>query len=211
MQMNGLTNALYNFCQWITRLVYLNILWGLFMILGFIIFGFFPATIAMFAVVRKWIMGDTEIPVFTTFWSIYKKEFWKSNLLGLIFYISAYVIYIDYLFLQGTMSGVSKIISFPLLIVTLLYLLMLLYVFPIFVHYEIKVWQVFKNSFLLMLLNPLVTFVMLIGCILLYLIMTAIPGLIPVLGGSTLTCVLMGPAYYVFKKNQQKREGSLSK
>lgn len=211
MEMNGLTNGLYNFCQWITRLVYVNILWGLFMILGFIIFGFFPATTAMFAVVRKWIMGDVELPVFTTFWTIYKKEFWKSNLLGLIFCISAYVLYIDYLFLQGTMSGLSKIISFPLLLLTLLYLLMLLYVFPIYVHYDIKVWQVFKNSLLLMLLNPLITIVMLIGCIIIYLLMTAVPGLIPVLGGSAFTFVLMGPAYFVFTKNQQKREASLSK
>ncbi|WP_084028990.1 YesL family protein [Bacillus sp. J33] len=61
------------------RLVYLNLLWIAFSLLGIVLFGFFPATAAMFSVVRKWIMGETDVRVFKEFWQTYRKEFWKAN------------------------------------------------------------------------------------------------------------------------------------
>lgn len=45
----------------------------------------FPATSAMFTVVRKWVMGDTDTGVFRTFFKGYKENY-KQSLIGGIFY-----------------------------------------------------------------------------------------------------------------------------
>lgn len=79
MELNGFVGVLYRTSEWIMRLVYLNLLWIAFSLLGIVLFGFFPATAAMFSVVRKWIMGETDVRVFKEFWQTYRKEFWKSN------------------------------------------------------------------------------------------------------------------------------------
>ena len=57
----------YRAAEWISRLFLLNILWVVFTIVGLGIFGFGPATAAMFAIVRKWIITPQEdFPLFKT-------------------------------------------------------------------------------------------------------------------------------------------------
>ncbi|WP_462409511.1 YesL family protein [Neobacillus sp. Marseille-QA0830] len=209
MQMNGLTGALYKLCEWILKLAYLNILWLAFSVAGLGVFGFFPATIAMFVVVRKLLMGNFDVPVFKTFWESYKKEFLKSNLLGLIIVILGYFLYVDLHLLKST-GGVMNLIYYPVLLICLGYILTLCYVFPTFVHYELKVHQVFKTSFFIMLFNPLSTGLMAIGVVAIYLLLTTIPGLIPLFCGSLLSVILMWSAFFAFSK-AERIQASLSK
>jgi uncharacterized membrane protein YesL len=56
-----------------------------------IIFGLLPATAAMFAVARKWAMGEVDVPIFRTFWSSYRKEFWKVHTLGVVLTLIGFV------------------------------------------------------------------------------------------------------------------------
>src|SRR5690625_6342583 len=60
----GPMGGFYTLANWIMRLAYVNILWIAFSLVGIIILGFFPATIGMFTVIRKWIQGDGDIPIF---------------------------------------------------------------------------------------------------------------------------------------------------
>ncbi|WP_396954475.1 DUF624 domain-containing protein, partial [Niallia sp.] len=55
--MDGLFSRVYHWSNAIAKLMYVNALWMGCTFLGLGIFGFFPATAAMFSVVRKWIMG----------------------------------------------------------------------------------------------------------------------------------------------------------
>ncbi len=75
MQMGGIMGGFYRVSEWIMRFAYVNILWGLFTLAGLVLFGFMPATVAMFTVIRKWLMGETDIPVFKTFFASFKKRF----------------------------------------------------------------------------------------------------------------------------------------
>ncbi len=53
MQYTSMIGGLYRICEWVMRLAYVNLLWiGIFW-LGLVVFGFFPSSAAMFAVVRK--------------------------------------------------------------------------------------------------------------------------------------------------------------
>src|SRR5699024_1499262 len=81
----SMNSKLYNILEWITKFAYVNLLWFVFTLAGGIILGFYPATVAMFAMVRDWLRGKSDLPVLKTYWNYYKTDFFKSNLLGLIF------------------------------------------------------------------------------------------------------------------------------
>lgn len=186
----GYIGIIYTISNWIIRLAYVNILWIAFSLLGLIILGFFPATAAMFAVIRKWVLGNEDIPIFRTFWTEYRKEFLKSNLLGIFLSSIGYFLYIDYLIIREDSNKIIQLFHYPLLIVILLYLLTILFVFPIYVHYELKMIQVIKNSFITMIVSPFITVIMIMTSFLVYLLLSTFPGLLPLFGGSLLAFLL---------------------
>ncbi|BDG36084.1 DUF624 domain-containing protein [Saccharococcus caldoxylosilyticus] len=62
MMPSGLLDGkLYRVCEWITRLACINILWMLFTLAGLIVFGIAPATVALFTIVRKWLVFHVTI------------------------------------------------------------------------------------------------------------------------------------------------------
>lgn len=78
----SMIGGIYTVMEWISRFVYLQFLWAMFTVVGLIGFGFFPATLTMFAVTRKWIRGQTDIPLFPVFKQLYKKDFLKFTYRG---------------------------------------------------------------------------------------------------------------------------------
>ncbi|MBO1512121.1 YesL family protein [Metabacillus bambusae] len=205
MQMNGLAGGFYKISEWIMKLAYINLLWIVFTLVGLIVFGFFPATTAMLAVIRKLIMGETDIPVFKTFLTSYKKEFKKSNVIGIIMFVIGYILYFD-LSIVREANGLIRLIYFPLLMIFLGYVLTSFYFFPVIVHYETKIFQAIKNSFIIMILHPLPTIMMVIGTVAIYFLMITIPGLIPIFCGSLSAFVIMWSALLAFSKIEKKQE-----
>src|SRR5699024_2545393 len=55
---------------------------------GVIFLGFFPATAGVYTVTRKWVEGDPDVPIFRTFFDVYKSIFVQINGLG---YVMAFV------------------------------------------------------------------------------------------------------------------------
>ena len=70
MEQNVSMGRVLSFCEWVLKFFYANLLWFVFTMLGLGVFGFMPATTALFSVTRKWIMGKTDIPIFKTFWQL---------------------------------------------------------------------------------------------------------------------------------------------
>ncbi|CAM4052016.1 YesL family protein [Lederbergia lenta] len=211
MQMGGIMGGFYRISEWIWRFFYINILWIMFLIPGLLIFGFFPSTAAMFAVMRKWVQGESDIPVFKTFWTSYKKEFIKSNILGLIIAVIGYILFIDLKFIQVSTNSFVSLLHIPLIAVFLLYGLVLLYIFPVFVHYDIKMLQVFKNSFLIMIMFPFITIMMAVVSYFIYYIMLKIPGLIPIFGGSIIAYAISWGTNITFRQIEQREVARLEK
>ncbi|MEK3889544.1 YesL family protein [Bacillus sp. FSL K6-3431] len=197
---SGLMGGLYRACDWIMKLAILNLLWISFSLLGLVLFGIFPATAAMFAVVRKWAMGEMDVSIFKTFWQSYKKEFLKSNQLGFIITLCSIILYIDFHFLQITTNSVIKMLFIPFWIVVLIFICTLFYVFPMFVHYNIKIRDVLKNSFFVMIMNPVRTLIMLASSGGLLFLLTFAPPLMMVCSGNVIALAIMKPAYNAFQK-----------
>lgn len=147
VELSGLWGGFYRISVWVTRFAWLNMLWIAFTLIGLILFGFMPATIAMFAVVRKWVLKEYDIPVFETFFKEYKSNFLRANLLGLVIYIIGYFLSV-FLKYTGLMNDTS---FYPILlgifvIAAFLYVMLVLYIAPVYVHYQLHFWQYIRYA-----------------------------------------------------------------
>lgn len=206
--MNFTNNFIYNVTEWITRFAYLNLLLVTFTLIGGVLFGFFPATTAMFAVTRQWLKGNTDTPIFKSFWGYYRKDFLKSNLLGLFIVIVGIIIIADILYIQSNNNDFITWTYIPLFAFMLIFIMLLFYIFPIFVHYELKVGQIIKNATLIMLINPINTFLIFLCLVPLFFIMKTLPALLFIFGGSSYAFITMWFSLQTFNRAQTKNNNS---
>ncbi|NGP44423.1 YesL family protein [Bacillaceae bacterium SIJ1] len=207
MVMNGFMGTLYSICEWIMRLAYVNILWICFTFLGLIVFGFGPSTAALFAVTRKWVQGEHEIPVFKTFWSEYKNEFLRANILGVLLLVVGFILWADFRILNTQDTGSWGIfIQYFLIVATFIYLTMTLFFFPVFVHYDLKLFQYLKQTLLIAISRPGEILMMIAGSLVVLLVMQQFMGLIPFFFGSVLAFVVMWCANRAFRKIEEKAQ-----
>lgn len=199
--MHGFIAGYYKFSVWTMRLAYVNFLWTLFTLLGLGVFGFMPATVAMFSVVRKWNMGEEEIPVFKTFWRSYRKEFLKTNGLGVILFFIGYLLVIEFQILRLQENVIYIIVSFGVLAILILYAIVLTYFFPIYVHFNLKITDYIKWPFIIGIVHPILTlFMMVVLVTIVYLIFITIPAILFFFGGSVTAYFIMWGASKTFEK-----------
>ncbi|MEK3888585.1 YesL family protein [Bacillus sp. FSL K6-3431] len=178
METSGLIYGLYRFCVWTMKLFATNILWLLFNIpiaylsfnlilsktpqhlqINFITlaalapFIFFPATTALFGVIRKWVTGESDIPLVRSFVKYYKDNYIRSMTIGFIIVPLWGVLIVDYFYFSNANS--------PLFYVFLLIgMFMFVFTFHLFsntVHVHLKYFNAFKNSMLLTIGRPVHT------------------------------------------------------
>lgn len=175
----------------VSNLAYLQLLWILFILAGLGVFGFFPSTVSMFTVLRQWVMGKRDIPVFRTYWQTYRSEWIRSNLLGLLLVLLGYVCYIDYRYFF-----VEKHVDAPLFVVMafiliLMFAVLCVYIFLVYVHFNFRILEYFKYGFLFGLSMPFKTLGILVILGFLYAPMFRFPGLLLFFGGSVPGYILM--------------------
>ncbi|WP_197274829.1 YesL family protein, partial [Halolactibacillus sp. JCM 19043] len=66
---------------------------------GLVIFGIFPATIALFTVLKK-IKDGEEFSVLRVFWYAVKKNIIKGNILGYVVMLLGALLFVDILFFE---------------------------------------------------------------------------------------------------------------
>ncbi|MGM0877535.1 MAG: YesL family protein [Bacillota bacterium] len=205
--MEGITRVL----EWIMRFSVINLLWILFCLPIVIVtipvfyadnvsaiftllsviailtpIFFFPATTAMFGVVRKWIFGEADVPLFKTYWKQYKENYVKSLLSGIIITIMWVILGIDvYYFTQVNpfISGFFIIGSFFLFNFTIFY-------FANTVHTELKLIAILKNSLILTFINPVSNLCLLIiNVTILYICFQVMTAFIPFFMGTMIAFV----------------------
>ena len=188
------------------KIAYVNLLWILFSLLGFIVLGVVPSSVALLTVVRKWIMEDVDIPLFKTFSSAYRKEFLKSNLFGLIFLIVYLILSVNFQYMMQVDGILQVVVGVALVINAILFFVTLVYFFPVYIHYQLRFIEYLKHSFLMGMIN--LHFVLLI-CVSLYVIYhlfiyipAFIGGFLPIIVGM----ILMPITLFTFKKFDKKKE-----
>lgn len=203
--MNSTTSAIYTILEWITKFAYVNLLWIIFTLAGGVILGFYPATIAMFGMVRDWLLGKSDLPVLKTFWLYYKRDFLKSNKMGLIINILFAFIIIDIYYIQVNINEALSWTYIPLFAFMLFVALFLFFIFPSFVHYDLKVVSLMKNALLIMIINPIHSFLMIVCIVSAFFIMRAVPALFVIFGAVTYAFITTWLSLHAFDRIQEKK------
>jgi uncharacterized membrane protein YesL len=141
--MKFLESRLYSVLVFISNIFLLNVLWLIFCIP---VITIFPATAAMFGVVRQW-MVNKEYRVFQPFFELFKANFKQSLIIGIVWVLLAGFLYLDYTisfkmgFMQNIILPVVYILGFITIFISV-------FLFPTLVHYQLTSRQIVKNSML---------------------------------------------------------------
>lgn len=201
----GWSGRMLRICEWIYRLAYLNLLWLLFTLIGCIILGLGPATQAMYAIMRRWINGEDEFSVFHTFLSYYKADFKQANVIGLVLATVGIFILIDFNLLRSFEGVIRYVLLGSFTTVFILYVLVMLYVFPIAVHYKNTTLQHFKSALIIGVSFPIRTLIMCTSVISSLFICFLFPAVSFLFLGSGLCFITMFFSQHLFTKISQEQ------
>lgn len=178
MEMNGLMGGLYRICEWIMRFSVINVLWVICSIPFFLAllpilsaedpgqlsmilivsgaiapFFLFPATAAMFAVARKWVMGDVDVPLVKTFFRGYKSNY-KQSMLGGLIYSLLFLLFVVNMRFYAEMTNHFQFLSLFFMVMLVVLAVSLFHFFSILAHLRMTVLQIVKNSILITVGRP---------------------------------------------------------
>lgn len=194
-------------CRLISRFAFLNLLWLAFSVIGLLVVGFFPATVAMFAIVRKWVRGEQDTAIFQTFWSIYKQVFLKANSFGWVLGVIGGILYINYHIIAIASTDLPVIVILSYLFLVLLYFLFIVTLLPGSVHFAGGTKEIVLKTIQFMLgrVHLALVFVVLIWSVL-YLSL-ALPSMLLFFTGSVLSYIIT----WFFQRSLAKLEMKLIK
>lgn len=200
-QNKPILEKLYTGTVWISRLTIVNLLWILFTLLGFVVFGIGPASTAMAVVINKWVLGEEEFSTYRIFKDVYKRYFIKSNiiflLLALIVFISSFNLYFTLIhklpYMLVAIAGAFLLLS----------ILIALIIFPTFVNTNNSITELFKTALVFTLSYPLNTLIILIAVVGLIIIQLFMPGLIFFFSGSSVTFITTLRIHKALERTQE--------
>lgn len=140
--MDILESRFYRTLEVFTNFFFLNLLW-LFMCLPII--TAFPATAAMFGVVREW-TRDRDAGFFGIFFRRLRENFVQSLWIGILWVLLGGLLVLNYVLI----SQMTSFIQLPLFVLNSIwavaYISASVYLFPVMVNYKLGWWHVMKNS-----------------------------------------------------------------
>lgn len=143
--------------RWLADMVYIQMLWIVYMLLGIVVAGFFPSTIAMYTVIRNYLFYDKKNLIGRQFKEAYKTNFKRANLFGYLS-LTIYICLILYFRMSVNIGNQFAFIfvglAFTLLV---LYSIVSLYFFPIYVHFDLTFIEIYKHAILIAILSPVTT------------------------------------------------------
>lgn len=182
--MNNIMGGLYTVSEWIMRFSVTNLLWLLFnlpivffaanllhadgqtemilfaiMIAMFAPFVFFPATAAMFALARDWILQNEGTSLFLSYVNYYKQNYKKSLLGGLLFTGLWVVLIVDFIYLKDF----SMILAFVFIVFGLILYVMTVNFFSVNAHYDMNLRVLMKNAVLITVASPILLLAVLLS------------------------------------------------
>ncbi|GIN57226.1 hypothetical protein J8TS2_15450 [Lederbergia ruris] len=200
---SGLFKWLYEIGNVLAKLIYLHVLWVLFTCLGLGVFGFFPATTALFSVIHKSIERKTEESVFRTFYSTYKNQFLKANGFGLMITALGLFLYWDISISKQVIQ--SAFLHVILLVFCFLYFITVLYFYPVFARYQLKGFQYIKQAFFIAISRPFETIAMILCLLILYYVFVFVPVLYVFMGAAMVAYPVMWFAMRAFMGIERKK------
>jgi uncharacterized membrane protein YesL len=150
-----LDSKLYRFLETLTNFFFLNVVWLLACVP---VVTIFPATAALFGVVREWVRQE-DAGVLGPFVRRFKENFVQSLVVGWLWAILGALLLFNLLAIRR-MPGPLGLPSLVLVaVVGLVYLTTTIYLFPVMVCYETTWHGVIRNAFFISASQPIVTII----------------------------------------------------
>ncbi|MBA9026654.1 YesL family protein [Peribacillus huizhouensis] len=200
----GYMGKLNTVMEWIARFFIVQLIWILFCIIGLFVGGVFPATFTMFAICRKWINKQTEFPLFRTFWKLYRASFFKANILGWVMVATGFSLFYYFQLFRGANDTIQLVLFFVVSAMSIVYLMTIMFVIPVFVHFDIKLANVMKYAVITAISNPIQVISMAAVIAIFSMIMIQFPGLFPFFSFSLLAYSLMWLANTAFVSMERR-------
>ncbi|WP_138420326.1 YesL family protein [Aquibacillus sediminis] len=195
--------------RWFTRVATVNILWIVFSLFGLLIGGVFPATIAALGICRKWLRGEHDIKIWQVFKRVYRQEFYVSNMVGWLLTIIGIVLYVNYRLIGLSAGEFSFVVPFAFYFILFFYTIIVIWIFPLLVHYQTSWLQQIKNALIIGLTK--IHYTLANGIILMLVIYFSLkfPGIIPFFSFSLITLGIMYVSIQVFNKIDNNKNVSI--
>jgi uncharacterized membrane protein YesL len=132
---------LFKILEFATAFFQLNLLWLLFCLP---IITIFPATVAMYCVIRQWVLHK-DYSVFRSFFEFFKENFKQSIILGMIWTAFAGLFFLDFMLMKNL--GSFQYILLPVLsLLGIVILFLTIFIFPTIANYNVNWLTAIKNS-----------------------------------------------------------------
>jgi uncharacterized membrane protein YesL len=174
----------------IGNLVQLNIIW---IIMCLPVITIFPATVAMYGVVRKWISGRDSEGIFRLYFSLFRECFVQSIGISIGWFILALFLYFDYHIMRFNGS------IFILGLFTLIFLVITVYLFPAMAHFHTSWKNIIRNSLTMAIAYPLKT-ALLVGILLVTILLIYIFPIAIIILGSVSAYLSYRVCHRIFEK-----------
>lgn len=158
MTKNILESRFYRWLDVAASFLFLNLAW---LVACLPIATVYPATAAMFAVVREWVRKGEFDGAITAFVSFFKKGFKQSFGVGMIWTFFGAALVVNWFLISGMPDAVRVPLYACFVAVGFVYVMASMFLFPVLVHYDVGWRGVLKNSTLLSLSQFPTTF----GCL----------------------------------------------
>jgi uncharacterized membrane protein YesL len=139
-------------CEEVLWAARLNLVWLVFTLAGGVILGVGPATLAAYTLARRHTRGES-FHVWMEFWAVYRRDFFRGNLLVLPMAVAAVLLVGNLLYLSDLGPGVAG-----LRIATLAALAALVlvgsYLGPIYAHYDLPLPAYLPKASLFAITRP---------------------------------------------------------
>lgn len=164
--MNWINSKIFNNLLTFSNYVILSLIW---IVCCLPLFTIFPSTISMFAVIKRWKNGESD-RIIALFFEEFKKKIGQKFLINIILVSYLAVIELDVNRLIAVENNPVKIV---IMFAMLIMLAISVHIFNLFIHFDnIKTFVLFKNAFLIAILQIHWTlvgmFILLISILLVY-------------------------------------------
>lgn len=143
--MRIMDGKIYKAMEFIMNAFLLNLLW---LVLCLPVLSIFPATTAMFGVVREW-KNQNDIRIFSAFFRLFQENFKQSFLIGILWLVFTGLLLGDFIITNQLNSNVKYILFSFFFLLGIMFLFVSIYIFPVLVHYQVTWKNAIKNALLL--------------------------------------------------------------
>jgi uncharacterized membrane protein YesL len=159
--MKILDSRLYRMANIATNYFLLGLLW---LVIAIPLVTAFPATVALFGVLRVWREEDRE-DILGPFFGTFRAKFWQSILIGFGWAAIGVVLGVDILASRRIPGAVAIPVLIAVGLFGVLYCQLSVYLFPIIAHMRVGTRGVIRNAFLITLSQPFLSLFAALGIV----------------------------------------------